>query len=263
MSGFTARAAIDNAGHQPAAADRNDDRVEVRRVLEHFEPDRARAGDDLRVVERSGRRRSRSRAPARAPWRKRRRTSSPCSTTVGAVALGLRHLHRRRRLRHDDGRRNAEPLGMIGDRLRVIAGRRRDHAARALLRRQLQQFVERAALLVGGGELQILELQPDLGADDFGQGPADQHRRPDDRALDALGGGADVVDRRGLQHRHARPSASLRRRTMLCGGHAKDRHSRSPRRSSPRRALADTLIDQCQRHPGRCATASCSISPAC
>ena len=84
-----------------------------------------------------------------------------------AVAGGLGHLHRRRRLRHDDHRRNAEPLGVIGDRLRVIAGRCRDHAARPLLRRQLQQFVERAALLVGGGELQILELQPDLRADDF------------------------------------------------------------------------------------------------
>ena len=71
--------------------------------------------------------------------------------------------------RHHDRRRNAEPLGVIRDRLRMVAGRRGDHAARALLRRQLQQFVERAALLVGGGELQILELQPDFGADDLGQ----------------------------------------------------------------------------------------------
>ena len=58
---------------------------------------------------------------------------------------------------------------MIGDGLRMIAGRCRDHSARALLGRQLQQFVERAAFLVGGGELQILELQPHLGADDFGK----------------------------------------------------------------------------------------------
>ena len=65
---------------------------------------------------------------------------------------------------------NAEPLRMIGNRLRVVAGRGRDHSARALLRRELQQFVERAALLVGGGELQILELQPDFGADDFATG---------------------------------------------------------------------------------------------
>ena len=54
MSGFSARAAIDDPGHEPAAADRDHDRVEVGRVLEHFEPDRARAGDDLRIVERRG-----------------------------------------------------------------------------------------------------------------------------------------------------------------------------------------------------------------
>ena len=53
---------------------------------------------------------------------------------------------------------------MIGEPLRMVAGRGRDHAARALLVGQVQQFVERAAFLVGGGELEILELQPDLGA---------------------------------------------------------------------------------------------------
>ena len=41
-----------NAGNQPAAADRDDQRVEVRRVLEHFERDGPGAGDDLRIVER-------------------------------------------------------------------------------------------------------------------------------------------------------------------------------------------------------------------
>ena len=84
---------------------------------------------------------------------------------------------------------------MIGDGLRMIAGRRGDHAARPLLGGQLEQLVERAAFLVGGGELQVLELQPDFRADDVGQGPADQHRGADDRALDPLGGGADVFDR--------------------------------------------------------------------
>src|SRR5207253_4968553 len=41
----------------------------------------------------------------------------------------------------------------------------------------------------------------DLGADDFGQRSADEHRRADDRSVDAPGGGADVVDRRGCKHR--------------------------------------------------------------
>ena len=89
---------------------------------------------------------------------------------------------------------------MIGDRLRMVAGRRGDNAARTLFGRQLQQFVERAAFLVGGGELEVFELQPDFGADNFRQGAADEHRRADDVAVDTLGGGADVVDCRGLQH---------------------------------------------------------------
>ena len=81
---------------------------------------------------------------------------------------------------------------MIGDRLGMIAGRRGDHASGALFGGQLEQFVERAALLVGGGELEVLELEPHFGADDVGQGPAHQRGRADDRTLDPLGSGADV-----------------------------------------------------------------------
>ena len=90
---------------------------------------------------------------------------------------------------------------MVGDRLRVVAGGRRDDAARAFLGRKLEKLVERSALLVGGGELQILELEPHLRADDLGQRPADQHRSADHRAIDPLGGGADVIDRWGLHGR--------------------------------------------------------------
>ena len=85
---------------------------------------------------------------------------------------------------------------MVGDGLRMIAGGRRNDPAAPLLLGQLEQFVERAALLVGGGELEVLELEPDFRADDLRQGAADQHRRADDRALDPRRGGANIVDRR-------------------------------------------------------------------
>ena len=39
-------------------------------------------------------------------------------------------------VRHDDGRGDAEALGVIGDRLGVVAGRHGDDAAPALLRRR-------------------------------------------------------------------------------------------------------------------------------
>ena len=88
---------------------------------------------------------------------------------LGAVPGGLRHFHRRRVRGMTIVAGMPSRLRVIGDRLRVVAGRGGDHAALSLLGRQLQQFVERAALLVGGGELEVLELQPDFGADDFGQ----------------------------------------------------------------------------------------------
>ena len=50
---------------------------------------------------------------------------------LGAMALGLADLDGRRRGRHDDRGGDAEPAGVIGDRLAVIAGRGGDHAARA------------------------------------------------------------------------------------------------------------------------------------
>ena len=82
-----------------------------------------------------------------------------------AVARGLSDLHRGGEARHDDRRRNAEPPRVIGEALRVIAGRRRDDAARERCSAsRLRSLLKRTALLVGGGELQVLELEPDLRA---------------------------------------------------------------------------------------------------
>ena len=86
---------------------------------------------------------------------------------------------------------------MIGDRLGVVAGGGRDDAARALLLVHQQQFVERAALLVSGGELEILELDVDGGAGRFGQRAAQHRRGSDNRPFDPRGGGLDVVQRDG------------------------------------------------------------------
>ena len=75
--------------------------------------------------------------------------------------------------------------GVIGDALGVVAGRHGDHAALALVGRELQQRVERAALLERGGELQVLELDPDVGLGDARQRLAAQAGRAHDRAGDA------------------------------------------------------------------------------
>ena len=217
MSGLIARAAMPMPDISPPPPIGTHQRVEVGRRPRAFRaPSVPCPAMTSRIVERVDEDIALARAPARTPWRGRRRTSRRASTTCAPWPCGLADLDRRGRRRHDDGHRNAEPLAVIGDRLGMVAGRGGDHSARALLVGQLEQFVERAALLVGGGELEVLELQPDLGADDLGQRPADQHRRADDRAVDAL------RRRRGCRRSSAgciigaRPSASPARQTMLC-----------------------------------------------
>ena len=81
---------------------------------------------------------------------------------------------------------------MVGDRLGVVAGAHRDDAAAALRVGQREQLVQRAALLEGGGELQVLELEEDLGAGEARQRAAVDQRRVLDRALQAARGGADI-----------------------------------------------------------------------
>ena len=94
---------------------------------------------------------------------------------------------------HDDGP-NAEPAGVVGDPLRVIAGRDRDDAARALGIREREQLVEGTPVLEGAGILPVLELEDDLGAGDLAEAARRQCRRGHDRPRHCRGGPADVVD---------------------------------------------------------------------
>jgi hypothetical protein len=180
-----------DAGDQPTAADGHDEGVDVRRVGEHLERDGALAGDDLGIVERMD--------EGQAPLlREAQRLAIglvehlAVEDDAGAVALRLHHLDARGGRRHDDGDRHAKPAAMVGERLGMVAGGRRDHAAGAHLLRHQQQLVERSALLVGGGELEVLELHIDGGAGGFGKGAAEQGRRPDHRALDTRRRRVDV-----------------------------------------------------------------------
>ena len=63
-------------------------------------------------------------------WAAASASVSPCSTTARAPGGGARHLGRGRELRHHDGGLDAASTGMPRDRLGVVAGRHRDHAAR-------------------------------------------------------------------------------------------------------------------------------------
>ena len=181
-----------DARRHSAAADGDDDRLEVRVLLEELEADRPLAGDDevvvegvdehlvlggldlLRAVERF--------VEVRA-----------VEDDAGAVAPGAGDLHQRRGLRHHDGGVNAEPLRVIGDRLRVVPGARANDAAAALFAGERHELIAGAALLEGARHLQVLELEPELAARRARERLAVGAGRDEDAVGDALAGGFDVL----------------------------------------------------------------------
>ena len=183
-----------------------------RHVLQHLERHRALARDDARIVvgmdeDELLRAASAMRLGAglgqgvAVQDHRARRWPRVCSTLV----LGVKR-------RHHDGGGNAEPAGVIGHALRMVAGRHGDHAALPLVGRELQQRVQRAALLERGGELQVLELEPDIGLGDARQRLAAQAGRVHHRAGDARGGALDVLQRDGQGGHQAASRRSIQSR---------------------------------------------------
>ena len=148
-----------DAGEQSTAADGSDDDVDVGRVAQDLQRNGSLPGDDERIVERGHERRTQFDGDALR-----------CGQGTGkafafehdprAVMFGIRGLGEGCVDRHHDGRRDAERSGVVGDALRVVAGRRGDHAALALFGAEPQQEVARAALFERRGELEVLEFQP-------------------------------------------------------------------------------------------------------
>ena len=158
------------ARDQTAAADRNDETVQIRRVLEEFHGADTLTRDDPRVVE--GRDKDKAFLVAQ-PVRLLGRAGEVQALDHHGRAMGpgAVRLHEGRAFRHDDGHGNAQPGAVIGQGLGVVAGRGRHHAAPALVGRQLQQPVQRAAFLETAGEVKVVELDPDLGPGQLRQPP--------------------------------------------------------------------------------------------
>ncbi len=88
--------------------------------------------------------------------------------------------------------RIASRRGMIGDRLRVVAGRHRDDAAAALVVAKRRELDAGAALLERIGDLQILVFDIDVGARERGQRRRRQQRRAQHVTGDGAPGGLDI-----------------------------------------------------------------------
>ncbi len=157
------------AGNQAAAADGDEDDVQVRAVLQHLGGESPLPGHHFEIVEGVHQDEVELAADGGGML-----AGLIVALTVqhhlGAELAGMLDLHCRRRLGHDDGHRHPQPMAVIGQGLGVVAGRGGDHPALALLLGQSEQLVQGPTLLEGGGELKVLELDEDLRARDLGQG---------------------------------------------------------------------------------------------
>jgi hypothetical protein len=202
-----------DAADQPAAAHRDHQRVQLRLRLQHLDGDRALAGDDQRVVERVHEGQALFLGHLERMFT-RLVEGLAMQQHLGAESQRAFDLHGGRVQRHHDHRAHRQPLRMMRHALRVVAGRSGDHALHTGSR-QGQQLVQRTAFLERRGELQVLELQEDLRADDLAQRLALDAWRVQHLTRQTTGGRLHVGKRH--RRRHAvPPTVSLSMRSVGC-----------------------------------------------
>src|SRR5690606_9808068 len=176
------------------AADRHDDARQVRDLFQQLEPDGALAGNDEVVIE--GVHHGEPLfgfEPARLDHCVRDGRAGQHDPRAVAPRVG--ELDQRCALRHHDGGGDAEPLAMVGHRLRVVAGAGRDDAAPPLLRREREQAVQRATVLERARALEVLQLDAQAAGHDIRERQRGRARREHDAAADPVPGGVDVGER--------------------------------------------------------------------
>ncbi len=150
-----------NSADQPTATDGDDDRLEIRHLLHHFEANGSLPCDHGRVIEGVQEGHAQRLSPAHG--------LGASFVVIGSVqdhlraeAPGSGHLDQRRHQGHHDLGPNAALGGMVSHRLRVVPGAGGDHAAALFLFAQCQDLVQRAAFLKRPGTLQIVQLEKHL-----------------------------------------------------------------------------------------------------
>jgi len=201
-----------HARDQPAAADRDKDRVDRRLVLaQDFHRNRALAGDHVRVIERV------HEGQAVLGFEFERVQVGIGVTFAGQHHLGAVRAHcvdldLRRGHRHHDHRLAAQPLGRERHALRVVAGRGADHAPRELRGAELHHLVVRAAQFETEHRLRVFALQQHLVVQSLREVLRGLERCFDRDVVDA--GGEDLLQVVGERQRG--PHGRL----LLRGGHS-------------------------------------------
>ncbi len=132
---------------------------------------------------------------------------------LGAVALHRVELGARRVGRHHDDALRADVARGPRDRLRVVACRDGDDAARALGGSEREHLGERASRLERTGLLEELTLEPKLDADAIPERSGGDERRLVHDSGDPLGGGANLGE--GDHRAERRPARAPRTATTI------------------------------------------------
>ena len=198
-----------DAGQQSAAAGRHQHGLHVGRLLDDLQADGALSGHDVEVVERVDEDRAGLRLVGPRGLEGVLEVAA-LEDHLGAVPPRGLLLGDRRALGHEHGGVDAEQLGRQRDALRMVAGRRRHHAAGALLLREPRDPGVGAAGLERAGALEVLALEVDRAADQRRQPPRLLHRRLDRDSPEQLPGRLDVGER-DVSHRWAPRRAGLPR----------------------------------------------------
>ena len=165
-----------HARHDPPAADGHHDRLQLGKVRQQLQADRALAGNDQRIV--IGMHEGQPLARRHVAGIDGGSVDAlPMDQYPGAEACGSLDLGEGCALGHHDGRGNAKALSMMGHALGVIARRHGDNAGRLCLGIEARQLVVGATVLERARVLQVLKLQDHL----FGAGRLRQARRADGR----------------------------------------------------------------------------------
>jgi hypothetical protein len=181
------------AADEAAAAHRRDQHLEIRARRQHLERNGALPGDDAIVV--VGMNEGKPLLGRELVGKGAGLGQSlAVEDDVGAEMLGMADFDEGGALGHHDGGRNVQAPGVVGHSLGMVPGRHGDDAAPPLLVRQALQLVKGAAVLERAGELQVLELDPELGAGDLGERVGAEERGRHDSALDRLGRCLHVFD---------------------------------------------------------------------
>ena len=176
-----------HAGGQSAAADGHQDHVHVGQVLEDFVRDGALAGGDGGIVE--GMDVGQALLCGQLGGQLGGIVKGfAVEHHLGAVILGVVHLHQGSGGGHDDGGAHAGLLGGVGHTLGVVAGGGGDQTLGLFFLGQGADFIVGAPDLVGAGDLHIFRLDVHMVAGGLGKGSAvDQTGVPDDPGEHAAG----------------------------------------------------------------------------